>query len=65
MQILQTEWGTGRISFNKCFLKTERDVFRVSGCILFHVTIAQGKKECLKVPVLHWYVGIFPETLVW
>ena len=41
------------------------DAFRTSEYTLFHSKIVQRKKECLKVSVLHWYVGILLEVLVW
>ena len=41
------------------------DAFGISGCILFYSTTVQIKKECLKVSVLHWDVGILLEVLVW
>ena len=41
------------------------DAFLIPGCILFHSTTVQGIKECLKESVLHWYVGMLIEVLVW
>ena len=41
------------------------DAFGISGGILFYWTTVQGNKECLKVSVLHWDVGILLEVLVW
>ena len=41
------------------------DAIGISGCIWFYSTTVQGKKECLKVSVLHWDVGILLEVLVW
>ena len=41
------------------------DAFGISGGILFYWATVQGNKECLKVSVLHWDVGILLEVLVW
>ena len=46
-------------------LKTVVDAFGISGCILLYSTKVQGKKECPKVSVVHWDVGILLEVLVW
>ena len=44
-----------------------KNVFRVSVCIFFFIIkILPGKKECLNVSGLQWYVGILlPVFLIW
>ena len=62
--ILNTEFEDGVIPLIKCSLKAELHKFWNLESIFFHSTMAHGKKDDLRLSVLHCYVEIFSTDMV-
>ena len=62
--ILNTELGTGLISWIKCFLKVVWEELQIFISKLLHSVMVQGKKDDSNVPTIFWYV-VISSVLVW